>query len=272
MKSSGCVMENPKRLKIGTLQFAACENIAKNLAAIRRGMENAADEKVRLLLTPECALCGYPPVEVPSVQAIDQKSLAEGYQEIVELARKLQIYVALGTVTFQGADAYNSIQMIDPRGKDLKPYHKRALWGWDKNNFQPGNETGIYNIDGITVGVRICFEVRFPEYFRELFLEQVDLALVSFADGGQEDQKGRFNTIQSHLISRAAENVMYVASANSTSQKQLAPTCIIDPDGNVIAIAPMNEDHLLTAEIEIAEPGFGRRGRLEYARSLTARI
>jgi len=98
----------------------------------------------------------------------------------------------------------------------------------------------------------------------------VELALVSFADGGQEVQKGRLNTLQSHLISRAAENVMHVASTNSTSQMQLAPTCIVDPDGNVIAVAPLNEEYLLAAEIEIAEPGFGRRGRLEYARSLTA--
>jgi predicted amidohydrolase len=264
-------MENRKKLKIGAFQFAACESIAKNLTAIQRGMERAAEEKVRLLLTQECALCGYPPIEVPSVQAIDPISLAEAYQEIMELARELHMYVALGTVTFQDADTFNSIRMIDPGDKNLEPYHKRALWGWDQDSFHPGNETGIYNIDGIKIGVRICFEVRFPEYFRELFLEEVDLALVSFADGGQDEQKGRFYTIQSHLISRAAENVMYIASANSTSQQQWAPTCIIDPDGNVIGIAPLNEEYLLTAEIEITEPGFGRRGRLEYGRSLTVK-
>ncbi len=62
---------------------------------------------------------------------------------------------------------------------------------------------------------------------------------------------------------------MYVMSANSTSQAQLAPTCILDPDGNVVAAAPLNEEYLLTAEIEIREPDFGRRGRMEYARALT---
>jgi omega-amidase len=264
-------MGNSKRIKVGAFQFAACRSIEKNLVALRRGMETAAEQKVRLLLTQECALCGYPPVEVQSVESIDRTSLFKAYREISLLAQKYRMYVALGMITFDEKGTYNSIRLISLDGNDLKPYHKRALWGWDQQSFRPGSEAGTYCIDGVKVGVRICFEVRFPEYFRELFLEQVQLALVSFADGGQEEQKGRFNTIQSHLVSRAAENVMYVMSANSTSQKQLAPTCIIDPDGNVIAIAPLNEEYLLTAEIEIAAPGFGRRGRLEYARSLTAR-
>jgi predicted amidohydrolase len=162
--------------------------------------------------------------------------------------------------------------MIPPDGKDLGPYHKRALWGWDRENFQAGKETGIYEIDGIKVGVRICFEVRFPEYFRELFREQVHLALVSFADVSEEEQKGRLNILQSHLVSRAVENVMYVLSANSTSQRQGAPTCLVDPDGVVLAAAPLQEEYLLTSEIEITKPGFGREGRLTYSRALTASL
>jgi predicted amidohydrolase len=270
MKSSGRDMETTKKLKIGAFQFAACESIESNLAAIKRGIAKAADENVRLLLTQECAVCGYPPVEVPSIHAIDKACQLEAYGEISKLAKKHKIYIALGMVTFHEANTYNSIWLLHPGGKELKPYHKRALWGWDKENFQPGNETGIYTIDGIKVGVRICFEIRFPEYFRELFANQVDLALVSFADVGKDEQKGRINTIQSHLVSRATENVMYVLSANSTSQQQWAPTCVIDPDGNAISTAPLNEEYLLTTEIEITEPGFGRQGRIECSRILTA--
>lgn len=262
-------MGNPKSLKIGAFQFAACESLEKNLAAIQRGIAAAADQQVRLLITQECALCGYPPLEVPSVQAIDKTLLLAAHQEIAKLARSHQMYIALGTITFHDTNTYNSIRLISPDGNDWKPYHKRALWGWDQNNFHPGHETGIHDIDGIKVGVRICFEVRFPEYFRELFHEQVELALVSFADVSREDQPGRLNAIQSHLVSRAAENVMYVASANSISQRQLAPTCVIDPDGIVIAAAPLNEEYLLTTVIEIGEPGFGRRGRLDYSKALT---
>lgn len=263
-------MEENKRLNVGTFQFAGGADIASNLAAIQRGVEKAAAENVRLLLTQECALCGYPPMEVPSVDAIDKAQQFEAYEEILKLAKQHQMYIALGMVTFDGIKTYNSVSLLAPGGNELKPYHKRALWGWDEDNFQPGNEPGIYCVDGIKVGVRICYEVRFPEYFRELFQEQVDLAMVSFADVGECEQHGKINVIQSHLVSRAVENVMYVLSANSTSQAQLAPTCAIDPDGNVMAAAPLNEEYLLTTEIKIAEPGFSRKGRIVYSRALTA--
>jgi len=263
-------MENSKKLKAGAFQFAACESIENNLEALKRGIAKATDENVRLLLTQECAVCGYPPIEVSSIQDIDRARQSEAFQEISKLAKKHEMYIALGMVTFSEEKPYNSIQLVSPDGTHLKPYHKRALWGWDIDNFQPGNDTGTYNIDGIKIGVRICFEVRFPEYFRELFIEQVDLALVSFADVGQDEQKGKFNTIQSHLVSRAAENVMYVLSANSISQQQLAPTCAINPDGKVTSAAPSNVEYLLTTEIEITEPDFSRQGRIETSRALTS--
>lgn len=262
-------MEHPRRLKVGAFQFAACERIESNLKAIKRGIQKAAEEQVRLLLTQECALSGYPPVEVASAKAIDKACQREAYKEISRLAHQYKMYIALGMVTFEGPVAYNSIWLIHPAGRRLKPYHKRALWGWDQENFQPGDASGVYQIDDIKIGVRICYEVRFPEYFRELFVQQVDLALVSFADIGEPEQKSKIDIIRSHLVSRAVENVMYVLSANSTSRQQLAPTCLMDPDGNVIAAAPVNEEFLLTAEIEITEPGFSRAGRITYSKALT---
>lgn len=61
-------------------------------------------------------------------------------------------------------------------------YHKRALWGWDKDNFSIGDRDGVFEINGLKVGIRICFEVRFPEFFRELYREQTDLNIILFYD------------------------------------------------------------------------------------------
>ena len=46
---------------------------------------------------------------------------------------------------------------------------------------------GIFEIAGISVGVRICFEVRFPEYFRELYARKTDLNVVLFYDVSDVD-------------------------------------------------------------------------------------
>jgi predicted amidohydrolase len=258
-----------RRLTVGAFQFAATDNIEDNLKAIERGIRASADKKVRLLLTQECALCGYPPLEVPSTDAIDKSALKDAYERIRELACKYSMYIALGMITFEEGNTFNSVYLIDPEMGSIIPYHKRALWGWDSKNYSPGNNSdGIYIIDGIKVGTRICYEVRFPEYFRELFSKGVELALVSFADVGST-ANNKLNVIKSHLISRAAENAMYVLSANSTSQNQLAPTCLIDPDGKLLDSALLNEESLLSAEIEMTAPNFGREGRIVHSKVLT---
>jgi hypothetical protein len=65
---------------------------------------------------------------------------------------------------------------------------------------------------------------------------------------------------------------MYIALGTVMFQEGTARNSVllIDPDGLVLAAARLNEECLLTAEIEITEPGFGRQGRFEYSRVLTA--
>jgi predicted amidohydrolase len=53
---------------------------------------------------------------------------------------------------------------------------------------------------------------------------------------------------------------MWVLSANSTSRTQLAPSCLIDPDGHIIAECKADEEGILT--------GFGRKGRIRLSRLL----
>ncbi|MBN2625877.1 MAG: hypothetical protein JXA95_04355 [Spirochaetales bacterium] len=72
----------------------------------------------------------------------------------------------------------------------------------------------------------------------------------------------------SHLVSRAAENAMYVLSANSASLHQLAPTCLIDPDGSILEEAPLDREVLIVREIEFPAPHFGRQGRIIHSESL----
>jgi predicted amidohydrolase len=82
----------------------------------------------------------------------------------------------------------NSVAIISP-SKTIDYYDKRALWGWDLDNYSPGTiSNGIVIINGIKIGIRICFEIRFPEYFRELYKENVDIAII------QSNYNKRFET------------------------------------------------------------------------------
>jgi len=189
--------------------------------------------------------------------------LDEHFLHLKHLASKHNIYLAVGSITNRDGKYFNSLQVINPDGKLLGVYDKRALWGWDTeilSNFTRGTDKGIYLIDGIKVGFRICYEVRFPEYFRELYKEDVKLCIVSFCDVADEKIPGRYDLIKAHLQTRAVENIMTVVSVNSISNQQTAPTAVINPGGMVVLKAPQNRECLLTYDYTEPETTFGRKG------------
>jgi len=251
-------------MRIGVFQFGASDDLGKNYARMTDAIEQAAREEVQLLVFQECAACGYPSVERTDVEGIDFGELWDYAEKIAALARRHDMYIAFGTIIKREECFFNSIQLIGPNGKILGAYDKRALWGWDTDmlsNFSRGRSQGIFSIDGCKVGFRICFEVRFPEYFRELYKEDVQLCFVSFCDVNEKGDPDRLALLKAHLQTRAVENIMTVVSVNSTSKFQTAPTAVINHNGVVVAEAPANEEHLLVYEYAAPKSDFGIEGR-----------
>lgn len=255
-------------MKIAVFQFAAGSVISDNFAVIQRAISEAHRSHVRLLVFQECALCGYPPVERENVRDIDFTRMDSCIVEIKALAKQCDMYIALGTVRKSNDTYCDSVLVIGPTGEFIGIYDKRALWGWDKDTFVPGESDGVFEIDDIKVGFRICYEVRFPEYFRELFAAGVSLCFVSFCDVSKQVDDERYDILKSHLVTRAAENVMTVVSVNSTSGYPTAPTAVFSPDGHVIQAAEKNQESLLIYEYEKAKNSFSGEGRETLSRTL----
>jgi len=257
-------------MKVAAFQFEGSDDIEKNLLAIEQGIIKAAEQNVRFMITQECALCGYPPIETEKVANINFHQTKKATEQISQLAIKHQMYIGLGTIIpDEDQNSYtNSVILISPNEENFPVYHKRALWGWDRENFTRGNEKGVFTIDNVKLGLRICFEIRFPEYFRELFRENVEIVFVSFCDVAKEPNPKRYELIKSHLITRAVENAVYLISVNSTWGYQTAPTCLIDPDGDVLESAPQDQEYLLTLKYELPQSNFGRDGRIHHSKEL----
>jgi omega-amidase len=257
-------------MKIGVFQFRGSDSILDNYNAIKRAITMAAHNQVRLLVFQECATCGYPPVETPSIDIINFETLNCYLQEIRRLANQHSMYIAIGTIRKQNSLFFNSIQLIDPKGDVIGNYDKRALWGWDLQNFKAGKALGVFQIDDIKVGFRICYEVRFPEYFRELFKKNVELCFVSFCDVLKEDCVERYDIIKAHLITRAVENVMTVVSVNSSSHFQTAPTAIFNTNGSIIYEDPRNQEYLLVYDYTTPIKRFSDKGRTFHSLQLNS--
>lgn len=247
-------------MRIGAYQFDVTGDIQKNTKIICEAIKKAAEAGVRFLVFPECAMTGYPPRDIESSVQVDFEEAERAYSKVQASVDDYDIFVLLGTIYHEGNKYYNTAMLLEPHKRDII-YQKRALWGWDRDNFSGGNLPGIFEIEGLRIGVRICFEVRFPEYFRELYKENTDLNIVLFYDVTDVEDEGRYELIRSHVRTRAVENVAYTLSVNVTAPFQTAPTGLYDRSGRVLAELKPNEEALLIYDLDVKQPDFGEMGR-----------
>ena len=255
-------------LRIAAFQFSTKPAIEENLRSLERGIIRASENGVHLLLTQECALTGYPPVEIPTTSFIKRSELEDALDRLQALATERALNVVVGAACWVDSRWRNSLVVLGPgKGRAFR-YDKRALWGWDRDNFAGGTDAGIFDIQGVKVGLGICFEIRFPEYFREMFDAAVEVALVSFCDVSPKADPVRRSIIRSHLVTRAVENAFHVVSANTVAIGQTAPTMVVSPDGIVLCEASDREEDLVYFDYQRGEPNFGRQGRIEVSTTL----
>ncbi len=249
-------------MNIGVYQFEVSDNLNENMTHIKSAVNKATSNDVNLLILPECALTGYPK-ETYTIKEIDFQWVERSINDLEKLASDSNLHVVVGTAEYSEGKYYNSAVLIKPGKKAETIYRKRALWGWDMDNFSSGEiGDGIVEIDGFRVGVRICYEVRFPEYFRELYRKNVVCAAVLFCDTSTDDSMERFDLIKAHLRTRAVENVFPILSVNSATKSQTAPTMAIDQNGSVVSELPRHNEELLIYELEKGtQISFAAKGR-----------
>ena len=248
-------------MRIGAYQFSVTSNVNDNMKTIKKAIVLAADKSVRLLIFPECSLTGYPPLTIQSCENIDFTYVEQCFYELQQLSIKYDMFIIIGSITMDDGKYFNSALIFSPDGYKIRPYHKRALWGWDRENFTMGSNIGILKIDKFKIGIRICFEVRFPEYFRELYESDTDFNVVIFYDVSNNDDIERYELIKSHLRTRAVENVSTIVSVNTIKPYQTAPTAVIDSSGKVMIELPRNTESLLVYNFESSTLSFSEQGR-----------
>lgn len=251
-------------IRIGAYQFVVSGDMERNFQTMKQAIAQAAQQGIRVLAFPECALTGYPPRDIESSSTADFGKVTFWCNELAQLAVQHDMYIIMGAITKAQDKHYNSAIVLTPCGERMV-YNKRALWGWDRDNFCPGDQSGIFKVDGVRVGIRICFEVRFPEYFRELYLENTDLNIILFYDVSDWDDVGRYDLIKGHIRTRAVENVCYTLSVDAISPYQTAPTGLYDMSGGIVCELERNKEGLLVYDFHPPEMDFGERGRKEIS-------
>nr|CAD6406467.1 hydrolase [Rhizobium sp. Q54] len=240
-------------MKIAGLQMqATVGNIDANLMKIETAAAQAAATGARLLIAPELALTGYGAAEhFPDLADSADGDLPE---RLAAIARRHGLAIVAGFAERDGDDVYNSALLTEGEGQQTV-YRKSHLYGpYEKRWFRPANPASILtSVDGVRIGMLICYDVEFPENVRRLARAGAELVVVPTALPA--GSSGRF--IAEHMIRvRAFENQVFVAYVNHCGSDPhfayAGLSRIAAPDGSLLAEAAAEGEALLVTDIDLS--------------------
>jgi nitrilase len=185
------------------------------------------------------------------------KVALEDIKKYQYFAMKNKVNIILGSVALKSNfenKITNTCFTINRDGKIVGRYDKKYMYKVDKQDFKineeddtiPGNDLGIAVLDNIKIGVGICFDLRFPEYFRRLVKNGVQ---VIFLPSHFRANTGK---IAWDILpqARAIENQIYFCACNQTGEALCGNTKVISYDGTVLKSLD-KEEGILTVDIDL---------------------
>lgn len=191
-----------------------------------------------LVVFPELFLSGYT-TDSPGELAVDAGGPEVG--EVARAARENDSAVVFGAPERVEGGIANSAVCLDRRGDTVGSYRKTHLFGEERGAFVAGEELLVADIDGLKVGMMVCFDVEFPEVARSLALAGADLLVTISAN---MDPFGRDHDV--FATARALENGLPHLYVNQFGRGEAftfaGGTMAVSADGDRLAeIAPREE-------------------------------
>jgi len=239
-------------MKVAAIQMVSEVSCQANLLSAAELIQQASEEGAELVVLPEyfCILGAVDTDKLDIKESFGQGPIQE---MLAAAARRHNIWLVGGTLPLEvpgdNSRVYNSTLVFNPQGKCVARYDKMHLFKFKKGVEQydesrtlvPGTAPAVFNLKSLDgnswrIGLSICYDIRFPEFYRTLTDLGTDLVLVPSAFT-QTTGAAHWEVL---LRARAIENQVWVLAAaqggtHQNSRKTWGQSMVVSPWGQVVS-------------------------------------
>jgi predicted amidohydrolase len=251
-------------VRAGAVQLNSTDNLDSNLATADRLVRQAAANGAELVVLPEkWSVLGTAEQMAAAAQPLDGSCI----EWARSVARELGIDLLAGSIVERVAGqekSANTSVHVGPDGEIRAVYRKIHMFDVEVDGVlyaesreeEPGTEVVVSELaNGVSLGMSVCYDIRFPELYRILAVRGAEVIAVPSAF--------TLATTRDHwevlVRARAIENQCFVIAANQIGahppgNRSGGRSLIVDPWGLVLATAP-DEETAIVAELDFENLG-----------------
>ncbi len=234
------------RLPVALVQLDATDDVAANIAQAVALADDAAAGGARLVALPEYLQYRGPDA---GFRASARPVPGELTEPFAEVARRRDAWILVGSIAETSTDPdrpYNTSVLLSPDGSIAATYRKIHLFDvaveagpvdTESARVTAGDAPVCVAVDGIAVGLTICYDLRFPELYRSLALAGAQVLTVP-ANFTERTGRDHWEVL---LRARAIENGAWVLAPSQIGGPRGHPaygrSMVVDPWGTVVAQA-----------------------------------
>ena len=285
-------------LRVGGAQLGPVQRAESRQAVVRRMLDllaQAKDAKCDLVVYPELALTTFFPrwymTDQSEVDAWFEREMPNAAtRPLFETAAQYHIGISFGFAELTPRRA--PLQYLYPgrsRGADRRPHRKvhlpghgeydpaRSFQHLEKRYFEPGDlGFQVWRTMGGIVGMCICNDRRWPETYRVMGLQGVELIVLGYNTPSSNSQKSEEGAQKRHFHNRlsvqagAYQNSTWVVAVakggSEDGHHMIAGSLIVNPDAEIVAEAKTEDDELIVADVDLDATTFGKETVFDFAR------
>lgn len=251
----------PEQIVAAAIQMNSQADVAANMARADALVREAAEGGAQLVLLPEkFNLLGNTKDYFAGAETLDGPTITWAR----ELANELNIDLVAGSIVekVEGQEKLaNTLVHAGPDGEIKAVYRKIHMFDVEvggqvyreSDHEEPGTEIVTSEVQGIPLGLTVCYDVRFPELYRILAVRGTLIQVVPAAF--------TYTTGDAHwellMRARAVENQVYVVASNQFGfhdgdRRSYGNSMIVDPWGTVLARAADDGESVVSAVLDFA--------------------
>jgi nitrilase len=229
------------------IQMASSPNVASNLLEAGKLIAEAASAGAKLIALPEnFAIMGEHELDKVKVREADGEGPIQNF--LSETAKKYAVWLVGGTMPL-AADADDKVRaaclIYNDKGERVVRYDKVHLFDVsvpdtdeeykESDSIESGAEPIVIDTPFGRLGIAVCYDLRFPEFFRKMLEQKVEIVIVPSAFTA-ETGAAHWEVL---LRARAIENLCYIIAPNQggfhlNGRKTFGHSMIVDPWGVVL--------------------------------------